>query len=177
MHLRNILTTICLLGVFVLAGCLVSGTFILWESITLNAVSATFYRGSVNLEDNEDWQDHNEDIDRVETVGFEVWMTNNSSNEIILNGYIDDPRTPLYDEGEVVANTFQIIDSLPVPGNTSNERIVTYVESFDYIDNVADLKRLVKSGMFDYYGILSGTGVSGAIDSIKVVVTLNASDT
>jgi len=159
-----------------LGGCLVSGTFIVVEVFTLNSPTSGLYSDAVDLTDNEDWQDHKDDIDRIDVVGFEVWMTNSSSS-LTYSAYLDDPQPALYTTaGQVQANTTLILEDLEIPVTSGSEKVITYAESLTLIQNTETIRTLLKSGQFDYYALTSGSG-SATVDSVKVVITVSASST
>lgn len=160
----------------VLGGCLVSGTFIVVEVIEFSATSSGFYAEAVDVSDNEDWEDHKDDIDRIDVVGFEVWATNNSTTALTYSAYIDDPQPSLYTNAtQVENNATLIVDGITIPGNVGvSQRVVSYSESLSHIANTATLRTLVKSGQFDYYALTSGN-TTGTIDSVKVIITVSAS--
>ena len=160
----------------VLGGCLVSGTFIVVEVIEFSATSANFYAEAVDLTGNSEWEDHKDDIDNIDVVGFEVWATNNTASALTFSAYLDSPQPALYDNAtDVEDNTTLVIDGITISGNVGvSQKVVSYAQSMNYLQNTATLKSLVKAGVFDYYAITAGN-TTGTIDSIKVVITVSAS--
>ena len=79
------------LAAFVLlAGCmLISITITVDEDF--NFVGAgDFYYESVDVTENQDWIDHEDDIEFVELVTFNMVLTNNTSEAIGFEVYVDD---------------------------------------------------------------------------------------
>lgn len=176
--MKYLKSTFGLLGLtllsLVLGGCLVSGTFIVVEVIEFGTAAA-FYKDAVDLTGNEEWEDHKDDIDRIDVVGFELWMTN-PGGSFTLDAYLDDPNDTAYTTpGEVTANTTQVFGTFTVPASiSSSQRVVSYSQSFQYLKNVEAIRRLIRSGAFDFYVLAPGnTGAS--LDSVRVVVTVSAS--
>ena len=64
--------------VLLLAGCILSGTFVI--AISLSQVSTDFINGlvkeSVDLGDNETWDDHSDDIKRIDKITFDAVVKN-----------------------------------------------------------------------------------------------------
>ena len=167
------------LAILVISGCrIVSGTFVVVEVFKFTALSSNFYREAVDLTDDDTWDEHKDDIDRIDVVGFELWMTNNTNTEFTYSAYLDNPTDPMYDTpGEVTNNATLIFDNLTVPAGgpgSGSKRVVTYAKSFSYLKNIPAIRKLVKEGVFDYYAITVGN-TTGSVDSVKVIVTVSAS--
>jgi len=180
---QKIALSAIVLSLFVLGGCLVSGTFVIEETFSFTTQTG-FYPESVDLTENEVWADHIDNLDDIELIGFELWITNSETAEWTYSAYADE-----YDETcdnltcFGTSNTkFKVFGDLVVPAATTTSgstKFVSYQESFQYIQNFADLKELVRGGKFNLYGLASGGsgGNGGKVDSIKVIITINASDT
>ncbi len=170
---------VVLISVF-LTACLLSGTFIISSEISFSTFSG-FYFYDVDVTNEPDWQDHKDEIDDIEMVGFDLWFTNNSSTGITFNIYLDESTDPIYNSGSLVvdvsnvkANATIVLDDVTLPSGSSH---LTYVESLSKIRNFDALKELFKSGKFHFYGIGSDTtGTTWIIDSGKVIVTFSASN-
>jgi len=159
-------------------GCLlVSGTFTITKQFTLSGGSG-FYHYLVDITEEKEWQDHKDNIDDIDLVGFEVWFTNNEETAVIFNAYLDDGEATAYDNyDDVNNNTTKILDGLTLAAGPGKTTHLTYGESFKYIKNVPEIKKLVKTGLFHFYGVSSGgTDLGYIIDSAKVVVTFTAHD-
>ena len=168
-----------ILAGLVLGGCLVSGTFVVVEVFSFTALSSNFYREAVDLTDDDTWDEHKDDIDRIDVVGFELWVTNETANDFTYSAYLDDPTAPMWSTpAEVQANATLIFDNLTIPGagaGSGSQRVVTYSQSFNYLKNIPEIRRLVKDGVFDYYALTVGN-ITGSVDSVKVIVTVSASN-
>jgi len=167
-----ILTSIAIL----FTGCLISGTFVINEKFTLNGNSG-FYYYQIDITGESDWQDHKDDIDNIDVVGFELWFTNNGATDVTFNTYVDDFYNPLCTDTNCLNNNstkIKIIDNLKlIPGSTH----ITYGQSFQYLVNIDQLRQLAKEGQFNFYGVSSPGGVNISLDSAQVVVTVSASGT
>ena len=153
-------------------GCLVSGTFIIVEDFSFTAGSG-FYHYTVDITDEPDWEDHKDDIDMVDAVGAEFYITSTEPAAVTFSVWVDDFGDDWVTEGLVIANATPIIEDFTVqPGTTK----ITYAQSLGMIKNVDRLKALAKLGQFEYYGTSTGnTGTSFVVDSGKVIVTFSAS--
>lgn len=177
---KGIMLTVGLACLALLAfGCkIVSGSFLVVENLEFTTHTG-FYSLAVDLTDNDVWEDHADEIDQIEVIGFELWITNQSTTAWTYSAYIDDPQPSLYTTpAEVDANATQFFGELTVPAGTptaGSTKFVSYASSFKYLSNVSTLKTLVKKGAFDLYGISTGGG-SGRIDSLKLIITVAATD-
>lgn len=156
-----------------ISGCLVSGTFIIVEDFEFTAQTG-FYHYSVDLTDEPDWEDHKDDIDAIDAVGFEFTITSYSDATTTFNAWVTGAGTNYGSVEEIAANATKIINDLTVPANDS--LTITYVQSLGHITNLEALKALVKTGQFEYYGTSTNNpdNVFDVTDG-KVVVTLSAS--
>ena len=159
-----------LIGLITL-GCLVSGTFIVVESFTFTAQTG-FYWYQVDITENPDWEDRKDDIDFIDAVGLEFFITSTESGDVTFNAYIDD-YSGASSPTSVPGTATKIIDNFTVsPGTTW----ISYDQSLGILTGIARLKTLTKLGRFDYYGQSTGNdGNTFVIDSGKVIVTFSAS--
>lgn len=164
------LVGIAALGLLV-AGCLVSGTFIVVDDFQFTAQSG-FYYYQVDITENPDWKEHQDEIDDVDAVGAEFFITSEEEGPVTFSVYIDDYSGLGPAPTSVPATASVIIDSLIVnPGKTH----ITYVKSLGIIQNTTRLKALAKTGRFDYFGLSSGSlGETFRVDSAKVICTVTA---
>ena len=152
-------------------GCLVSGTFIIVEDFNFTAQSG-FYFYPVDITTEQEWEDHKDDINQIDVVGVEFWITSTESGPVTFDAYIDDfsGGTP----GAVPGTASKIIDAFTV--NPGADQHITYAQSLTFIKNTTRLKALAKLGKFDYFGTSTGNeGTTFKIDSDKVIVTFSAS--
>ncbi len=173
--MRNLLArykiTAGLVIVALLAGCIVSGTFIIIEPITFEA-DEDFYFYRLDITDDATWEDHKDDIQFIETVGAEFYISSSETEDVTFSCYVDE-----YDAGglspiSVPATATAIIEDYTVsPGTTK----ISYLTSLKIIKNIDRLKALTFKGKFDCFAEVSeNTGSTFAIDSAKVIVTLGA---
>lgn len=164
--------------IVVIGGCLVSGTFTVVEEFHFTAATG-FYPYHIDVTGEPDWDDHSDDINAIDLVGFELYLTNNESSEVTFRAYVDDGENPLCLTPACLdtnSTKIVIIDDLTIPAGPGGKRHVTYGESFTYLVNMDSLKTLMKTGKLNYYGTsTTGTDAGFVIDTGKVIVTFSAS--
>lgn len=174
--MRAIISKLSIVGAVALgllfAGCLVSATFILVEDFEFTAQSG-FYFYQVDITDEPDWEDHKDQIDLIDAVGAEFYITSTETGPVTFSAYINDFSGSGSNPTSVPGTASAIIEDLSIqPGQTH----INYVQSLGIIKNTTRLKALAKTGKFDYFGTSSGNlGTSFRVDSAKVIVTVSAS--
>ena len=158
-----------------LAGCLISGTFVLDIKFTAAELArhGNLYYTEVDLTENDIWEDHADELDEVQSVGFEMWITNDGP-QTTFDLYVDKSSGTVFTDPEDVADsTVQVLRGLTLAADRQTH--ITYGSSFTYLTNISTLTKLAKSGMFHFYATWTQeTDVT--LDSIRVVVVISASD-
>jgi hypothetical protein len=165
------------------AGCLVSGTFVIVEDIDFDFTADTGqYWYPVDLNGNDDWEDHKDDIDFIDALGFSFDINNTTGAACEMNVWFVATTDPVDMDNPPTYGTFppagavQVITGLIVPVGASS---VSYQESLGHISNLEAFKAIVKTGRFDYLG----TSCGGTQDDLfivtngKIIVTISASST
>ena len=163
-------------------GCLVSGTFVIVEDVEFDfTADRGFYWYPVDLTTNSEWDEHKDDIDDIDAVGFEFKIQNTSSEDCVFNAWFVAEDTPAIPANfpmsfvpEALGATKVITDLAVAAGAT---RSVGYAESLGHISNLPAFKAIVRSGRFDYYGTSCG-GTDDAeflVTEGKIIVTVSAS--
>ncbi len=174
---RNLATGGIVSALLLLAGCLVSGTFVVVYVHDKPFIAQDeFYFYDVDITGESVWKDHRDKIKDIDLVGFELWITNNESAPRKFSIYLDGPDEPEYTTlEEVQDNATIVLEGLPLPAGPGGKAHVTYGQSFKYLRNVPTLLKLVESGKFNYYGISDGGASAGyTIDKAKVIITFTA---
>lgn len=153
-------------------GCLVSGTFVIAEDISFNFSAASgFYFSKVDITANPDWAEHRDDIDDIDVVGFDFYISSTESGPVTFSAYIDNysaDSTVLPDSTKRIINGFTV--------NPGLNQHITYKQSLTFLTNTELLKTLAKTGKFYYWGTSTGNdGSTFHIDSGQVIVTVSAS--
>jgi hypothetical protein len=157
--------------VVLLSGCIVSATFVIVKEFSL-APKEGFYFYQVDLSTNGTWQDHRDEIDDIEAVGFEFYIHSSASGDIAFSVFVDDYSGAGADPDEVSSTADVVLDSLIAHEGPSK---ISYSKTVGLIEHLDRLKKLTKTGQFDVYTTSTGTvGSTFVIDSAKVIVTFSA---
>ena len=159
--------------IILVAGCIMSGTFVIVEKFTPTAEDEFYYEG-VDFTDNATWQEHGDQIDFIDAVGFELYTRSTAAEDVTFDIYVDKYSGPDASPDAVPGTATKVIGGVTVSPGT---KTVTYAESLKLIKGLDRLKTLAKTGQMDLYGTSTGgVGSTFVIDSIKVVVTFSASE-
>jgi hypothetical protein len=156
--------------VLLICGCIVSATFIIDELFFFTPKNG-FYFYQVDLTDDEDWEDNRDKIDMIDAVGFEFYYTNTLPGSVSFDAYVDEYSGFGADPGSVPSGAAQIIDSFTVVTGTGK---MSYSQSLNAVMELDILKKLAKTGQFDFYVTSTGQiGTAFILDSARVIVTLS----
>lgn len=165
----------------VVTGCLVSGTFVIVEDVDFNfTADSGFYWYPVDLNGNSDWEDHKDEIDDIDALGFEFTIQNTSGVSSTFTVQFVEATgvaNPLDEPTAIPDDAVTVISGLTVAAGAT--RTVSYAESLGMISNLAALKAIIKSGRFDYFGTSSGGSGDFPFEVTdgKIVITVSASST
>jgi hypothetical protein len=165
-----------LLATILAIGCasLITGTFVIdiWIGHSeINSDHEDFDYYTVDMTSNEDWNNHKDDIKRIENVGFQLWITNDGLSTVSGEMYATADTTIYADTTEVKDNATLIFSGLNLaPGKT----YVDWATSLGYIKNLSTIRSLVQGGKFTVYGMTTTLPYNVTIDSARVIVTLTA---
>jgi hypothetical protein len=172
-YILIVIPFLALLGIWI-QGCILSGTFVITFEVEEEIISThdTMNSVSVDLSENEDWQDYEEHIHYVDEVGFTFKVENLSETDSATGQlYITDDAT-LTTVDEIKQNATLIVDGIFLgPGQ---KRHILWNESFKYILNLDVLKKQVESGAFHLYGICRNTPFHVRFYDIVAVITVTA---
>ncbi len=167
-----------LAALILLAGCgIVSITYMVEEDFDV-AGAGDFYYRAIDVTANSDWEDHQDDIEFVEMVAFDMYLTNNEETAVTFDGYVDN-----YDAIGICGNRAcfdllttptRVLKDITIPAGAS--RHINPGESMAYIENIDVMKALALTGQFNFYGVSTGgTSVNFSVDSGRVVIWLMVS--
>jgi len=174
LRLKNIFVGGCFLVCLLLAGCwdlFVSGTFTFVHYLEDAIVSTDEELNSVHvdLSDNEDWEDHEDDIRRIEGIEFWVRVTNRGEDSASAQIWITDDS--LLTTPEAVKSHATMVFNGPRigPGDTTE---IEREESINHIQHLEELKAQVLSGSFYVYVIAKDTPFNVEfLDSVAFIIT------
>jgi hypothetical protein len=167
------------LSILALSGCIVSGTFTFTDVFKLTIANG-YSHWYVDVTEDGDWEDAQENLDKIESIGFEMFITNPNATDAVLDVYVSNPP-----ESEILGNISAVLadgtlalKGFTVPAGVSKFKM-TYSQSFQLLENVDTLKKLAVGGKFHVYGIpgIPASPTSFSVDSAIVIITLNASST
>ncbi len=162
------------LSAVILAGCLLTGTFVLvldLPDITANS-TGTFSATHVDLTDEDVWQDHKDDIKNISDVRFRADFTavgNTAEGDIYFssNGAYGTP-----DAVRAATDAFPVFSGLLVPvGQTVT---MTFAESAQYRQNLDDALALIESGSFYVYVLTPSGPFELQLTDVHVLVNFDA---
>ncbi|MBM3321527.1 MAG: hypothetical protein FJY73_12715 [Candidatus Eisenbacteria bacterium] len=155
------------------AGCLVSGQLILVQVFGDGESSAdkTVHRISVDLNGNEDYDEHKDKLQSLEYFGFFVTVTNEGPGEAKGAMYLS-----LVDLGVSPSIATIKAQATPIIENANlgagETRTITFEESQDYITNLDAIEEAVLEGVFYLYGI-TDLGTAVEYENFIVVASIN----
>ena len=159
---------------FLVSSCfLFSGTWVIifgGDDIHIDELQS-FYRFTVDLTEEEVWEDHKDDIDDIVDVSFTFKLANTGTDTLIGRVYVSSDST-LADTTAVDSLATIILGGISVaPGDTLQMTLAHY---YDLLENFDTLKELVKSGVFTAYAIVPNAPNDMEFFDVIVVVTISA---
>jgi hypothetical protein len=174
--MKNIIKRFGVLGlaltILLVGGCiLVSATFVVSEKFTVSPKTGFFFF-QADVTDTDTWQDHSDEIDFIDAVGFIMYVRNTEPPAVDFSLYVDDYSGPAANPTSIPSSATLILEDLTIP---PGESMVPYATSVKHIKDIDRLRELAKTGRFDCYTTSTGEdGTTFFVDSIFVVVTLSA---
>ncbi len=155
------------------ASCITTGNVMVVEYLDdLSAATGqAITSGDVNLEENEDWQDHKEDINGIDDLGFACRITNNSNASASGQLYVSPNDKDYTTEAAIRANGILVLDGIVVPAGQTRE--IKWQESYDYLKNFEQVKEVVFGEQFHYYFIAAETPFDIDVTDIVLFMSIN----
>ena len=166
------------LAAFVLlAGCgIISITITIDEDFDVTSTGDFWYK-SFDVTENEDWIEHEDDIEFVELVMFDIWMTNHAGSPITFDAYVhhyDSTLITTRPAFDAATTPVQVLSDIVIPAGESKH--LTAGQSLAHIVNLPEMKERALDGQFHIYGTSEGgSSFDFSIDSGKVLITLMVS--
>jgi hypothetical protein len=167
-----------LLAVIILAGCwewIASGTLVFGETYKDEDIMTAdeFHYFEVDLSDNETWADHEDNINAINSIGFEMWVTNNGAEAATGQIYFTRGDDPLYTTAaEVRSNAVKIFDGWEI----APDGVQTYLNwpmSLAYIESADTLyQTILETGEVTLYALAENLPYTLVVDTATVVVTV-----
>ena len=168
-----------LLAAFVGCG-LISGTFLLNLKLVEDEDlfwAGDYYYSEVDFTEEEVWEDHGDDIDKVDLVGFDLWATNDLVTDEFYTVYAARMESSLADTSTVAqieAGATAVFRDVPIKADATTH--ISFGNSINYIANFDSLQLWAETGEFKAFAVPSvGNVVDMRIDSLRVLVMFTAS--
>ena len=146
------------------AGCLVSSTELFDLLIgTFDVNGGEFEQATIDLSEDETFNDHKDEIEVIDRVGFMGDVTNHSGQDALLSVYFS-TQAGLTDP---VTQATPIFVNVPIP---AAGRTVTYEESLDLLQNFDQLQEAIKGGVITFYTTANGT-FNLTVNDLTMIIT------
>ncbi len=151
---------------------LIAGTWVITFEVEDQNIHASgpFYKYSVNLNDNSDWNDNKDKLDNIEDVVFTFKLVNPGDTVMTGQVYVS-PDSTLNTIAEVESTATLILDKISVPAHET--LYVDMTHYYDLLENFDALRDIVKPGVFTAYGIVPNP-IQGNLYDAVVIVTVSA---
>ncbi len=154
------------------AGCIVSGQFvilIIWGGIV--STDTQLNAETVDLTDDETWQEHQEDIQKIIDAKFETTIKNNAGTVATGQLYVSDQSGLTY--GQLASEATLILSGIEIPAGDSV--MIGFNDSVQYQQNLQTLLDLAETGLFHLYGVAENTPFNIEIkQGSRILVTFAA---
>jgi hypothetical protein len=136
----------------------------------VGSAGQTVYTYHVDLNDNDDYREHNDKIKSVEAFGFKVEVANLTGSTSNAEGYLSflELDSPTVDDIQTQAT--RIFSGIPLQPNET--RAITYEESQDYLERLDVIDEAVKEGVVWFYAITE-EGTQIEYTALVLVITVN----
>lgn len=151
---------------------LIAGTWVITYEVDNQDIHAPgpFYKYTVNLNDNSDWNDNKDKLDNIEDVVFTFKLANPGSTVMTGQVYVS-PDSTLNTIAAVESTATLILDGISVPAHET--LYVDMAHYYDLLHNFNALRDIVKPGVFTAYGIVPNP-IQGDLFDAVVIVTVSA---
>lgn len=177
---RLLLPAVAVGAALLAAGCIISGQFVITFALnkTIHSTDTVMDYVFVDLTDNSTWKDHEDDIQGIVDVKFEVRFKNNLGTQTTGEVYISAGDTKHTTVGDVQANATRILSGIVLAGGESQS--ISFSESAQFIENLSTVLDLLETGKFYIYGIADSVPFDITIDGVsgqsfgRLLVTFSA---
>ncbi|TFH64974.1 MAG: hypothetical protein E4G91_04110 [Candidatus Zixiibacteriota bacterium] len=152
--------------------CITSGNIIVvYEEIPdlVGQTNTSFNPRSVDLTENGDWNEHRDQLNSVDDIGFACKITNHESTVATGQIWISDKNYTTPDA--VKASALKILDGIVVPANGT--RSIEWKESADFLSNFLEAKKIVYTEKFNLYFMVAETPFDIDVKDIILFLSVN----
>lgn len=163
--------SLALVALFFILGtsCITTGNVMVAEYLDdlIGQTDQNFDKGEIDLTNNGDWQEHKDQLNSIDDIGFACVIKNNTSTVATGQIYISDKAYSTADAARVGA--VKILDGIVVAANATRE--IKWQDSYDFLTNFDEAKRIIYTEHFYVYFMVKETPFS--IDVTKIVIFLS----
>ena len=176
MTTKRILMVLVGLGTLILAGCLISGTFVI--TLDINAFysksdGTQFTAHGVDLTTEQVWIDHQDDIKNISDIRLRATFTEGLGNDAEGTVYFSANGTYTTPIAVIAASdAFVVFSGLTIPAGSSAS--VSFAESASYRQNLDQALDLVETGHFYVYVLTPSGAFDLYVSDIHILVTFDA---
>jgi len=175
--------TVAALIALTIAGCLITGTFVVTVALVPNEhnpnyldISNLTYTGGeleADLNGDSDFEDNKDKIRNIDAVGFYAEVTNLRSEPVSFYLFIEDDTSANWSDAATVIDSATAVIFTGFSLAANETRTVTWDESLAYVSIDQRVKDIVETGSFSLYPAVTPSDLfSIRVDSLVVIVTL-----
>ncbi|MFH1699579.1 MAG: hypothetical protein ABIE07_03240 [Candidatus Zixiibacteriota bacterium] len=132
---------------------------------------------SVNLSDDEDFEDLKAHISNIDNLGFYLEVTNKEFSPVTFQIFIDSDTSADYTNIDMIIDSTELIlTGLEIPAGSpfnTKKTIVNWSQSMEYITGLTEVKSILETGVFSIYPLaIPRDNFNLSIDSLVIIVTL-----
>lgn len=169
---RHPMTLAGVLALFA-AGCILSGQFTIVVNVhdEIAYVDEVLNYDEIDLTTNDTWDEHEDDIQNIIDVKFELTVENNTSSQISGQVYVSENEYTT--AADVQDNATLVLDRIVLSPNEI--RSISFTESAEYITDLPTLLDRVEDGHFYIYGLAADPPFVFTIQSgARLLITFSA---
>jgi hypothetical protein len=151
--------------------CITSGNIVVVVNLDKleGQTNTTFQSLPVNLENNDDWKEHKDQLNSVDDIGFACKITNHE--DTVATGQIWISEKNYTTPTDVAAHATKILDGIMVPANDSTS--IEWKDSEKYLSNFTEAKTIVYTEKFHLYFMVAETPFHIDVDDIVLFLSCN----
>ncbi|MFH2056744.1 MAG: hypothetical protein ABIJ61_12360 [bacterium] len=143
--------TLLVAAALLTAGCIVTGNIVILIDVGDFGISPSGLFGYeyVDLTQNSDYNDHKEDLNSIDDVGFVCKIQNTGSSSATGKLYIATGGSSSSSPTAIPTNKILVLDGITVAAGQT--RTITLEESYDYLKNFEDARDAILDEKFTVY--------------------------
>jgi hypothetical protein len=149
--------------------CITTGNIMVavYPADLVGQTNENFHEREIDLKKNGDWNEHKDQLNSIDDIGFACLIKNNTSSAATGQIYISDK---LYSSATAAqTGAVKILDGIVVAPNATRE--IKWQDSYDFLTNFNEAKKIIYTERFYIYFMVKETPFS--IDVTKIVIFLS----